>query len=707
KKQKKDWEDELARLQATLDASTPELEEARRQWEAALSRPVLWRPLHPSDVDAVGKTSALKAESDLGSVAALRLESASEPAFAPSSLSLSVASAEAKAPTAKVVRIELPGKQRYLHLAEVQVFSGGENVALKGRAKQSTTDFGGDARRANDGNTNGDYNANSVCHTSAEDNPWWEVDLGQPLPIDRVVVWNRTDGGEAISSRTKNYKVLLLDGARKTVEERKTDTYPNPKTEHVYDGVREIALKAAGGLYVPEKPITIAKNTILTFRFEHPGPGKFRVTATDDLRARGTAEIPADVLALLKKAEPERTKEEAAKIAAYHRSIAPELAVSRDRLAAVRKQLEGQKAAITVPVMRDLPANRRRKTAIQIRGNFLVKGNEVSEGVPATLHPFPEGEPKNRLGLARWLVHPDNPLTARIVANRTWEQLFGVGLVSTSEDWGVRGELPSHPELLDWLATELVRGKWDLKKFVRLIVTSAVYRQSSQLTPALIARDPGNRLLARGPRFRLSAEAVRDQALAASGLLSRKMFGPSVYPPQPKSGLSAAFSNSTDWEPSKGEDRWRRGLYTFWRRSVPYPSMATFDAPDSFVCTVKRIPTNTPLQALVTMNDPVYIECCQALARRVVAEGGSSVRERAIHAFRRCLARPPHEAELASLVALYEKSRARYGADAKKALAMATEPLGPVPPGADPAELAAWTVVGNVLINLDEMFMKR
>jgi len=368
--------------------------------------------------------------------------------------------------------------------------------------------------------------------------------------------------------------------------------------------------------------------------------------------------------------------------------------------------MEGMKPA-TVPVMKELAAGRRRKTQIQIRGNFLVKGNEVSEGVPAVLHGFPANEPKNRLGLARWIVSPENPLAARIVANRHWEQLFGQGLMSTSEDWGVRGEMPSHPELLDWLATELVRNQWDLKKFVKTIVTSATYRQSSAVTPDLIAKDPSNRLLARGPRFRLSAEAVRDQALAVCGLLSRKMFGPSVYPPQPRSGLNAAFSNSTDWEPSKGEDRWRRGLYTFWRRSVPYPSMATFDAPDSFVCTVKRIPTNTPLQALVTMNDPVYVECCQQLARKIVAEGGASTKERATYAFRRCLARPPKDAELASVTSLFEKSRARYAADAKRAAAMATEPLGPAPPGADVADLAAWTVVGNVLINLDEMFLKR
>jgi len=314
KKQKKDWEDEIARLQAALDTSTPDLEEARRKWEEMLSQPVAWRTI--SDAEAAGTSTAVKIGTDLSSIAALRVESAGEPAAAVSTLSLSIASPEAKAPTAKIVRIELPGKQRYLHLAEVQVFSGTENVALKGRAKQSSTDFGGDAGRANDGNTNGDFNANSVCHTASEDNPWWEVILAQPATVDRVVVWNRTDGGDAISARTKNYKVLLLDAARKTVEERKSDTYPNPKEEHVFDGVRQVALKAAAGVYVPEKPVAVSKGAVLNVRFEHAGPGKFRVSATDDVRARGTAEIPAEILALIRKPAAERTKDEAAKVAA-------------------------------------------------------------------------------------------------------------------------------------------------------------------------------------------------------------------------------------------------------------------------------------------------------------------------------------------------------------------------------------------------------
>jgi hypothetical protein len=711
RKQKKEWEDELAKLQATLDRPTPELEEARRKWEDSLAQPVAWKALHATsgtDEDgylaATGKSTTFKATSDLLSIAAVRVESPAP--FAVSNLSLSTASADARAPKVRIVRVELPGKQRTLHLAEVQVFSGGQNVALKGTAKQSSTDFGGDARRAIDGNTNGDYNANSVCHTGLEDNPWWEVNLGQEMPVEKIVLWNRTDGGEGISSRMKGYRLVLFENGKKQIDERKSDGYPNPKTEYSFDGVREVGLKAAGEVYVADKPFTVAKDTLLVLKLDHAAPGRFRLQATDDVRARGAAEIPADVLAILKRPAAERSPDEAKKVAAFHRTIAPELASIRDKLASTRKQIEGMKPA-TVPIMKELPQGRRRKTQVQIRGNFLVKGKEVTEGVPAVLHPFPENEPRSRLGLARWLVHPDNPLTARIVANRHWEHLLGAGLVGTSEDWGVRGEMPSHPELLDWLATELVRNQWDLKKFVKLIVTSAVYRQTSLVTPQLIAKDPSNRLLARGPRFRLSAEAVRDQALAVSGLLSRKMLGPSVYPPQPKSGLSAAFSNSTDWEPSKGEDRWRRGLYTFWRRSVPYPSMATFDAPDSFVCTVKRIPTNTPLQALVTMNDPVYVECCQNLARKIVAEGGASAKERATYAFRRCLARPPKEAELASLVSLFEKSRARYAADAKRAAAMATEPLGAAPQGMDVADLAAWTVVGNVLINLDEMFLKR
>jgi hypothetical protein len=241
---------------------------------------------------------------------------------------------------------------------------------------------------------------------------------------------------------------------------------------------------------------------------------------------------------------------------------------------------------------------------------------------------------------------------------------------------------------------------------LKLIVTSAAYRQSSRVTPEQFARDPDNRLLARGPRVRMSAEMVRDQALAVSGLLSSKMYGPPVKPPQPTLGLNAAFGSAVDWQASTGDDKFRRALYTTWRRSNPYPSMATFDAPNREVCTLRRDRTNTPLQALVTLNDPVYVEAAQALARRIVA-AGSSPSERIAFAVRTCLSRPPYDVEAKRLLALYEQSVTDFWADDDAAKKMATEPLGAAPEGANLAELAAWTVVSNVLLNLDEMFMKR
>jgi hypothetical protein len=236
---------------------------------------------------------------------------------------------------------------------------------------------------------------------------------------------------------------------------------------------------------------------------------------------------------------------------------------------------------------------------------------------------------------------------------------------------------------------------------------SAAYQQSSKVTPELMHRDPDNRLLARGPRFRLSAETLRDQALAISGLLSPKMFGQPVKPPQPSIGLSAAFGSGIDWQTSSGDDKFRRGIYTTWRRSNPYPSMATFDAPNREVCTVRRGRTNTPLQALVTLNDPVYIEAAQALARRITANGGASTAERVRYGFLLTLSRPPHEAEAVRLAKLFEQSLARFSQNPEEAKKMATDPLGAPAADANVAELAAWTVVGNVLLNLDETLMKR
>ena len=383
--------------------------------------------------------------------------------------------------------------------------------------------------------------------------------------------------------------------------------------------------------------------------------------------------------------------------------------LTRAMLLGMKKQLATFKPTTTVPVMRELTAGQRRKTRLQFRGNFLDLGDEVTEGTPTVFPPLPKGAPTNRLTFANWLVSPDNPLTARVVVNRFWEQIFGVGIVRTSEEFGAQGELPSHPELLDWLAVELSSGPhpWDVKAFLKHLVTSAAYRQSSRVTPEMFERDPENRLLARGPRVRLTAEMVRDQALAAAGLLSPKMNGPSVRPPQPNLGVSAAFGGSIDWQTSAGEDKFRRGVYTVWRRSNPYPSMSTFDAPNRDICIVRRARTNTPLQALVTMNDPVYVEAAQGLARRVMKEGGPDPAARVAFAIRVCLSRPATDAEVIRLVALYTDAKARYAKSPEKATQFATVPLGPLPKGMDVGEAAAWTVVGSVLLNLDEMFMKR
>jgi len=359
----------------------------------------------------------------------------------------------------------------------------------------------------------------------------------------------------------------------------------------------------------------------------------------------------------------------------------------------------------TVPILGEL-TGQPRETRLQYRGNYLDKGPAVQPGFPAAFHSAAGNGPIDRLRLAHWLVDKENPLTARVVANRYWEALFGRGIVLTGEDFGSQGEPPTHPELLDWLALEFMDSGWDTRALIRTMVTSAVYRQSSQVVGDAAKVDPDNRWLARGPRVRLSAEMVRDQALAVSGLLSKKMFGPPVRPPQPNLGLSAAFGSSTDWETSAGDDRYRRALYTTWRRSNPYPSMATFDAPNREVCTLRRNATNTPLQSLVTLNDPVFVEAAQALARQAI-QHENTIEARIAYAFRHCLQRSPHDAELQSLTNLYQDSHARLAGRPADATKLATVPLGELPAGIDAVDAAAMTVVGNVLLNLDEMFLKR
>lgn len=412
---------------------------------------------------------------------------------------------------------------------------------------------------------------------------------------------------------------------------------------------------------------------------------------------------PAQILDLLRLGPPGRNDSQQTILTRwYGGNVDPDLRSEQRRFA----QLQREIAAIqpnTVPVMKELEGDQRRKTHVELRGNFLALGEEVTEGVPAIFQPLPAGSPPDRLALARWLVDADNPLTARVTANRYWEQIFGIGIVRTSEDFGSQGELPTHPELLDWLATEFMGG-WDVKALLRLMVTSAAYRQASRVTPELLEHDPDNLLLARGPRFRMTAEEVRDQALFVSGLLSSKMYGPPVRPPQPSSGLTAAFGSSLDWKTSEGEDRYRRALYVEWRRTNPYPSLATFDAPNREVCALRRPRSNTPLQALVTLNDPVYIEAAQSLGCRMASHPGS-LADKAAFGFRACLAREPRDKELKRVLGFYETAKAKYETQPDKAKLLAAGPGKPQTDCEAPV-LAAWTAVGNVLLNLDETLMR-
>ncbi len=350
-----------------------------------------------------------------------------------------------------------------------------------------------------------------------------------------------------------------------------------------------------------------------------------------------------------------------------------------------------------------------RPTSILERGDFLKPKKPVTPGVPAYLHPLSDENEPPRLAFAKWLVDRKSPTTARALVNRAWQTYFGTGLVSTSEDFGIQSDAPSHPDLLDWLAVEFMEQGWSLKQLHRQIVTSATYRQSSKVTPELLARDPDNRLLARGPRFRVEAEVVRDIALAASGLLNDRIGGPSVYPDAPGFLFQPPASYGPKvWKQTTGEDRYRRGLYTFRFRSVPYPMLQTFDAPNGDFACVRRVRSNTPLQALTTLNEPIFLDSARALALKTVAEKATD-EERLTFAFRRCLTRKPTAKETHILLGLLKQQRERFakvGVDPWELAASDPKKPPKLPQGVMPAEVAAWTVVSRVLLNLDETITK-
>ena len=423
-----------------------------------------------------------------------------------------------------------------------------------------------------------------------------------------------------------------------------------------------------------------------------------------DLSAReaGILSVAANIPGLIALPEKQRSPQMADKLRDYyvarhakatHREVVDGLATL------LRQQRTFLKSLPTVMVMQERGTPR--ETFLLERGQYDRPLKPVRAGTPARLPPLPPRGPVNRLGLARWLVSPDNPLTARVTANRAWQGLFGSGLVRTTEDFGSQGERPSHPALLDWLATELVHTGWDIKALLRLLVTSQTYRQSSRVTPALLERDPENRLLARAPRRRLSAEVIRDQALFSAGLLTEEIGGPSVRPYQP-AGLWKEIASTTDYNQSHGPSLYRRSLYTYRKRTVTPPTMATFDASSRETCRVRPSRTNTPLQALTLMNDITFVESARVLAERVLAGPFTSDARRIEHAFLLAASRRPSSTEHRILLESLKHQRKRFQAAPKEAGELAAAGEFSRNTKLDAVEVAAWTTLTGLLLNLDE-----
>ncbi len=441
----------------------------------------------------------------------------------------------------------------------------------------------------------------------------------------------------------------------------------------------------------------------------------------DDLRLYNRALTPQEIddlaihyttRVILSAVLGKRSKDDTAEVRDYFLTYAaPEaLRATYAELKALRKEKDAfQKGIPTTMVMAEM--TRPRDTFVLGRGDYRNQGDKVQPGVPAMLPALPKDAPLNRLTLGKWLVDPGHPLTARVAVNRFWQQYFGLGIVKTQEDFGVQGEAPSNPELLDWLATELVRTGWDVRAMQRLIVTSSTYRQSSKVTPALLEKDPENRLLARGPRVRLPAELIRDTALAAGGLLDDRIGGPSVEPYQPpglweEMAFGEGFSGQR-YEQSHGKDLYRRGMYTLWKRTVPPASLATFDAPSREKCTARRGQTNTPLQALALLNDPTYVEAARALAQRALLEGGKNEKSRLAYAFRLATARSPTGKEIDVLRKLLDGRREAFRKDRQAAVKLLGVGESTRDRRLDPAEHAAWATVASVILNLDETITKQ
>ncbi len=647
---------------------------------------------------------------------------------------LEVSASQPKPVLARFVRLR-HAKDQFLHVAEVEVFTGKTNIALKGKASQSTTGFNGPAHLGIDGNTNGDHDKGSVTHNANQDpDPWWQVDLGSEFPVEKIVVHNRTDGGTytRLAGATlelrdaKNSVIWQKPIAKPTIKPMVFNTIEgsilalNSATATAEQGmgfVAKAALEtnpklgwAIGGNIGSDQTLAVQLNVPLT---QASGPvrlgfdcdygdqhilGRFRILAT-------TQPNPAPALdpKIVQAARKNPGLPPQKLVDIWWETLPESKGYSRELDALTKSKEALNKEIVTTPILKELAKDKQRKTKVLVKGNFLQPGEEVGPRLPLAFAKGLENKAVNRLDFAQWFVSAENPLTSRVAVNRLWALIFGRGLVETEEDFGTMGQAPSHPELLDWLAVEFREKGWDTKALLRLILASEAYAQSSATTPDHLRLDPTNVFLARAPRYRLEAESIRDQALAISGLLSPKMFGPSVYPPQPGGLWQAAFNGERTYPTSLGEESRRRGLYTFWRRTVPHPSMQAFDAPSRESCTIRRVASNTPLQAFVTLNDPNFVAAAHGLADRMIGSGSDQA-SRLRFGWFVSTAREATTQEFAAIESLYQLEKARFKANPEQTRKF-LEGL-PVNPLVDPAERAAFGLVANILLNLDTVLTR-
>lgn len=641
---RKDLNDQITKLETTLKTQTPELDAAQAQWEKdILAEPAKWTTLDPTEFKSTGGSTLTKLEDKS------LLASGKDPEFDEYII-------KTKLPLAKLSALRIEA------MPDKSLPRGGPGRDLYGNFILSTIDVTADGQplRLTDGG--------------------WDDGLSK---IDTKSFFNYEMN--AVSDRPRGWLINAMN-----------------------DEARMMRL----AVFVLDKPLTLNKPLELTIRLRFlagglcQGIGRLRVSATDTDTPLKLISVPASLKLVMAKPAADRTEKERKDLSANFRFTTPLLKAERDRLKDLQESVRNL-GIVTAMILQEKSGFDRPSTWVRERGGFYNHGDKVFAGTPASLPPLPDSAPANRLGLAKWLVDESNPLTARVTVNRFWEQFFGRGIVETAEDFGSQGSAPSHPELLDWLATEFMSPgsqipNWSMKHIHRLIVTSAAYRQDSAVSASLQERDQYNRLLARGPRFRVEAEMIRDLSLTVSGLLSRKLGGPSVMPPQPEGVWRNPYS-SEKWSVSKGEDRYRRGLYTFLRRTSPYPAMMTFDATSREFCTVRRIRTNTPLQSLTLLNDDAAMEMARALAKRMFLEIEGDTKTRLQYGFRLCTGRHAKPAELDRLAALYDQQLANYKASPKTADQLLKGENRELPaPG-----LAAWTLVANVLLNLDETLTKQ